>query len=563
MNMERLYRCRRILAACLVLSVAQGRIGLAAEVSVSGRITYEIPEGVYVNVGTEQGLSPGLRGSAQLDDGQAFPFEVLHAARQSALLRLAVPPGQERLAGRTAELAFEAKPSETSPRTDKIPPPGEQAAAPSSRSDTTDEQGEFVPLLAPAAPASQPGRRTNVSHGRVQVRQMLQTDSQDDLGYAVTRLDSSGNIDRIEGSLWSFEWSGALRYRDGDAFGRHPEYREPHLDLYQASFHRPFDDGGIFRFGRFLPYQLPGIGFVDGLQGEAVRGQHVRLGVVGGFKPGRIDLEPSVDEPLVAGYATLEAGQRGGTYYSGTVGLLSSLYEGRSDRLALLLDQRADLGPRLSLYSTAAFDFDTGAAETRGGTRLSRLDVTAVSRLSSFLALRGGLDHWERPDHQAERDLLPFDDERFFDDGYWRYWIGSSQNLPWKLSLYEEVGFLDSDTTEDNPYWRVRATRTGLLGWQDASASVTLYSLAAGANDGYGLRVSGYLPLDHGRWIVQPATGFRVLETEPSEDVSLTYLSLRLDGHLSRSWTVFGGLTYFDGQEVGATLFELGARYAW
>lgn len=540
--------CRQILAALAVLLAARGSAGLAAEAGASGRITYEIPDGVYVNLGSDNGLSAELTGSLQLDDGRTFGFEVLHATRQSALLRLAGARDPQPLVGRRVELVFESKPPATDRTAEDAPGPTE----------------DFVPLLAPAERASEVSTPRNLSHGRIQVRQMFQTDSQTDLDYAVTRVGSSGSIERIDGSPWSFEWAGDMRYRDGDAYRRHPDYQEPHLDLYRALFHTPLDGDGFFQFGRFLPAQLPGIGYVDGLHGEVLRGRKLRLGVVGGLKPGRLDLEPSADEPLVAGYATLEAGQRSGTYYSGTFGLLSSYFDGAADRLALLFDQRANLGPDFTVYSTAAVDFDTGAAETRNGTRLTRLDVTAISKLSSFLTLRGGVDHWERPDHQAERDLLVIEDDRFFDDGYWRYWVGSNQNLPWRLGLYEEIAFIDSDAADDSTLWRVRMTRTGLFAWRDASASVTFYNLATNDDDGYGLRASGYLPFGQGRLVVQPAAGFRMLETDPQgEDISLTYLSLHLDGRLSREWTLFGGAVYSEGDEVSATLFELGLRYSW
>ena len=44
-------------------------------------------------------------------------------------------------------------------------------------------------------------------------------------------------------------------------------------------------------------------------------------------------------------------------YYSGTAGILTSLYDGDPDRLAFLLDQTATLG-RLSLFSSTEVDFD-------------------------------------------------------------------------------------------------------------------------------------------------------------------------------------------------------------
>ncbi len=60
---------------------------------------------------------------------------------------------------------------------------------------------------------------------------------------------------------------------------------------------------------------------------------------------------------------------------------------------------------------------------------------------------------------------------------------------------------------------------------------------------------------------MQPAAGFRVLQA--AEDISLSYLSVGLDGRLGRNWNLFGGVTYFSGDDVGSTLFELGLRYSW
>lgn len=529
-------------------------VGSAAQTTIHGRITYEVQDGVYVNAGTDNGLVQGLVGTLQLDDGRTAQFEVIHAARQSALLRLVGFARVERLADRSVDLAFEspadAQGGETESK-EELPP-------------ETAETREFVPLLAPIQTTPEVPPSQNITHGRIEVRQLMQMDSESDLGYALTRLRSSGNMERIENSLWSFSWSGDLRYRTGDAYENHPEYEELHPSFYRLMFQRPIEDGGFLRFGRFVPVELPGIGYVDGLQGETRRSEGLRFGVVAGLKPGRVDLDASVDEPLVAGYASVEAGQRGGSYYSGTIGLMNTYYEGEVDRLALLLDQRIGWGPRFTLYSTAQVDLDSGAAETRDGTRLTRLDVVAESKLSAGLGLRAGVDHWERPDNQAERDLLTFDDERFFDDGYWRYWAGSYQKLPWSLQLYEELAFIDADTTDDSTRWQVRLTRTGLFGMRSANASMTAYVLTGDDPDGYGCRVSSYFPFTDGKLIVQPAAGFRTLGVEGSQgDLTVTYLSLYLDGRLSKTWTLFGGLNYNSGDGVDATLVEVGLRYSW
>jgi len=561
---RQLRRCITIsVLTLLALGAGVGSAGQTA-VKVNGRITYEVQDGVYVNVGTDGGLVEGLVGTLQLEDGRTAQFEVLHAARQSALLRLVGYPRTERLLDRSVEIAFEPRSTEQAAAPRGGSDQAKKEAATSPAVPGTPDTREFVPLLAPVRRTPEVSAPQSVSHGRIELRQLLQTDSENDLGYSTTRLRSSGAMERIAGSPWSFSWSGDMRYRTGDALQNHPDYQEVHPDFYRLMFQRPIEDGGFLRLGRFVPVELPGIGYVDGVQGETRRGEGLRFGAIAGLKPDRVDLDASADEPLVAGYATVEAGRRDGPYYSGTVGLLNSYYRGEVDRLAVLMDQRAGLGPGLTLYSTAAVDLNAGTTQTRDGIRLTQLDVFAESRLSSFLGLRAGVDHWERPDIQAERDLLVFEDERFFDDGYWRYWVGSYQNLPWSFQLYEEVSLIDADNTGNSTRYQVRLTRTGLFGMRNASASVTAYTLAGNDTDGYGCRVSGYFPLNDGRLSMQPAAGFRTLQTgSQAEDISLTYLSLYLDGRLSKAWTLFGGVNYSDGDGVDSTLIEVGLRYSW
>jgi hypothetical protein len=555
-NRLRHYRWQILLYTLIVLAWLGG-LARAGEDTVSSRITYEIQDGIYVDKGADEGLRQGIFGSLRFDDGRVLEFEVLHVARKSALLRLAGRSArQERLAGQLVELVFQqGLPDEKDKNEDRES---------STESSATVDDDKFVPLLAPPQWVVGLAETRNISHGQMRIRQMLQTDREGLLDYSVTHVGSSGSLDGIEGSRWSFEWSGNLAYRSGDALRYHSDYQDPRLDLYMASFQHPLGEGGFFRFGRFLPRELPGIGYVDGIHGQIHRADHLRLGAVAGFKPSLDNLDPSVDEPFLATYATLETGNRDGRYYLGTLGLLGSLYKGQANSLALLFDQRAGLGASLTLYSTAEVDFDIGGAETRTGTRLTRLDVFAVSKLSSFLTLRAGLDHWERPDNRAERDLLVIEDDRLFDRGYWRYWIGSDQGLPWNLRLSEEVALIDSPDYDYDPRWRVGLTRTGLFSWPDATATATVYNLDAQGMDGYGGRLSAYLPLFKRKLFIQPVVGFRMLEARPqSEDFTLSYLSLRVNGRLSSNWTLFGGFTHSYGDSVNSTLLDIGLRYRW
>src|SRR5258706_2552405 len=120
---------------------------------------------------------------------------------------------------------------------------------------------------------------------------------------------------------------------------------------------RKNEDGGSLKLGRFLTSTLPGLGFLDGGQLEHVYSPQWRAGGVLAMRPDRIDLGLSTKEPLMAAYASTEQGTHGQLYYSGTLGMYQTFFRGVSDELALLIDHRADLGPKLNLFSSAQIDF--------------------------------------------------------------------------------------------------------------------------------------------------------------------------------------------------------------
>ena len=150
----------------------------------------------------------------------------------------------------------------------------------------------------------------------------------------------------------------------------------------------------------FVPYELPSIGYVDGLQAQVHPGEHTRLGIAGGLKPDRINLDPSTDEPFVVPYATYVAGPRDGRHYSGTVGLMNSYYQGDLDRLAVLFDQRAGLSKSLTLIPRRSW------TSMWGPPRRHRDEADPVGRIRCFAAFvlsdpAGGCGSLGRPDHQA------------------------------------------------------------------------------------------------------------------------------------------------------------------
>jgi len=531
-------------------------IASAEEITVSCRVTYEAREGIYVNRGADDGLRQGTAGTLRFENGRVLEFDVLHVARTSALLHLTSPfPEDEHYIGRTVQLTFK----QTFAREED-----EKAGRPLNEKAKSADDGDFVPLLAPPPWTIGLPRSRNISHGQIRLHQMLQTDNQDSLDYSLTRLGSSGSLEKLHGSPWSLEWSGDLAYRTGDAYRHHPDHEKLRLDVYLASFYRSFGEYNFLRLGRFLPRELPGIGYVDGVQRQISHTDSWRLGLIAGLKPDRSNLDPFGNEPIVATYATYETGDRDGKHYIATVGLLGSVYKGQADRLAMLVDQRASWDSSLTVYSTTEVAFDVGGAETRTGTKLNRLDVSAVSTVSEFLTLRAGMDHWERPDNQSERDLLSVEDERLFDRGFWRYWVGSDQYLPGNLKLFEQITFIDAPEFDYDPRWQLGLTRTGIFAWPQASVTATFYNLDTQNLDGYGGRLSAYLPVLGHKLFLQPIAGFRMLDVRPqSREFEVNYLALRVNGRLSGQWTLFGGLTHSYGDRIDSTFADIGLRFAW
>ena len=326
----------------------------------------------------------------RLDDGRMFQFEVLHVASKSSLLRLTGPAeGQDRLVGRGAEVLFESQtvPPQTADKSKETAIPDQPAPGQSS---TTPEDKEFVPLLAPVS--RRLGLHDNTIFSTAVLDPwMIQPDSGGGHEYLRSLFDSSGSVERIKGTGWSFRVG-----RRPVVSRRRRHAIQPRLpgtspgSLHGLLSTPPGRRGISRRGGRFLPHELPAVGYVDGFQGEKRWTDHVRAGVLAGLKPGRQDLAASVDEPMAGAYTTVEAGRRDGRYYSGTVGLLGSLYNGSTDRLSVLLDQRAGTGPLLTVYSTAEVDLDVGSAQNRTGTRLTRLDLSPVSTTYAVPLLKGG-----------------------------------------------------------------------------------------------------------------------------------------------------------------------------
>jgi hypothetical protein len=556
-----------VLALGLGLTARPG--ARAVETPIDCRVLHETAEGLYVDAGADSGLSKGAAAWLEHHDRRVARVEVVSVAAGTAFIRL------------------------TSERPSLLPGPGDpvtlvldsvslpETPAPKEPSPTLKDQtaGEpFVPLLVqPDLGQVALTEAENLFHGRLTVQQLYQAAGSSEQRFWTTRLRSSGTLERIDRTPWTLEWSGDLSYRDGGAFadsrlqGRFQG--DVRLEAYRLSLFRRFDDRSFVRLGRFLPAELPAVGYLDGVHGEEALGENWRLGGLLGFKSTRDDLEPSIQEPAVAGYATYQAGTPGSLYYSGTGGFLFSLFEGDADRLALLLDQRADV-ERFSVFLSSEVDFDIGAMEARSGTRLTRLDLFLDYEAADWLTLRAGADRYEVPDTAAERDLIAAGDldvAEFFAADFWRFSLGASADLGWRLRLSADASYTESDP-HDGVYWSARLTRTGLGCFPDGTLTLAAYNLDGIAAEGYGARLSAYLPFLEQRLSLLPAVDVRFgrFETtgenffdEVSDDVALLDVSLRAQWAASKAWSFSGGVSYAITSEEDRVLVDVAVTYRW
>ncbi|MFQ5653750.1 MAG: hypothetical protein ACE5GW_03345 [Planctomycetota bacterium] len=524
-------------------------------VDVDCRVLNVTPDGVYVNAGSDRRIRVGDTGLILRDGDEIARVQAVRVTRSSSLLTIVSVRSEEEPVLDDRVLMRGTAPPPAGRRL-RPPPPG-----------ADDGELPFVPLLTRPPPPRKARfpKAANLFHGRVRMRQTFQGDAKNDLDLSRSRLTSNGSLERIAGAPWSLQWSGDLSFRTGSGFSGSADNEDLRFDLTQLTVSRQRADGGFLRLGRFLPPELPAVGYLDGTQMEWILSEKLHAGAMLGYKPARRDLEFSAEEPTAVGYASVRTKPSEPFSYSGTLGVLGSLFEGNSDRLALLLDQRATLNRALSFFWTSEVDVDVGGAETRSGASLSRLDVSVAAPIVPQLAVRAGADHFQRPDTQAERDALGIlADDSLFDGGFWRYWVGSSQRLPGKIRVDEEVSFIRGIDAGDTPRWRVTANRTGLPLLPTSVLTVGVFNLVGADAEGFGVQVSTITPALDGSLSIRPSAQLRFVETAQNPDSFLVGdLSVHLDWWLTPEWSTSLGFSQSYGDNVATTVLFMSVSYVW
>ncbi|MCA8962006.1 MAG: hypothetical protein KDC38_15880 [Planctomycetes bacterium] len=523
---------------------------VSGETTVECRLLYVTSDGLFVDVGTREGLTKGMLGSLEHSGRRIGRIEVASVAARSCFLRVEGAELPELPSAAALTLRLEATLTPAGPTDDEA-----------LRPDRTD----FTPLLAPQVPA--PVGVTdarNVFHGRLRLRQLYQSTTENDLDYLRTHAHLSGSLLRMDGTPWALEWGTELIYRSGDGYEDVDDFQELDPEVYLFSVFRRFDDKAMLRAGRFLPRELPSVGYLDGVQAETQIDPGLRAGVLFGFKPTRDDLEPTLKEIALVPYATIERGDGVRTHYSATAGLMGTLYETEPDRLALLVDQTARVG-KLRLYSSSEVDADVGGFESREVVRLSRWNLSTHWTETWFGTLRAGVDHFELVDIEAERDLVDeivLDESEYFDKGYWRSWVGATQSAR-HLVLREEIAYIDSPAA-DGLRWLAGITLRDFFGAPDASISIDVHNLIGDEIEGYGGRASAYFPFSGQRLYLQPSVVLRSVKSDLNDSTfEVTDISLHAHWVPSTDWRVVAGVSYGITDSFDRLLFDVGITFAW
>lgn len=307
-----------------------------------------------------------------------------------------------------------------------------------------------------------------------------------------------------------------------------------------------------------------GVGQLDGVQGELAVGEPFRFGLVAGFRPDRRDRMPSVDEPLGLAYFGAELGERAGLHYKGTLGVLGTMFQGKPDRFAYLLEQRVALGSRVSLHLDSELDIDVTASDPLGFLRFTRTSFQTVTPVSSSLTVRAGFDQRRRPDTHAERDLLPSENDRLFEKASRRYWLGGSYRLPWNFRVQGELSYAGGPGEEDlNERWRVSLSRAGFASFHDVRVQAQVYNLH-GSEPGYGGALSADVPLFERKLSLRPSVGFRFLEPDrEAAPFRMADCALHASWRTGSSHRLHLGVYYSFADSSERALIDLGMQWRW
>ena len=341
----------------------------------SARVTYRTSEVVFFSAGRAEGVRVGDTVTV-VGDGDAVVTTavVVSAALHSASARLSSPDAAVAVGQRvrfTAHPAAPEQPAVAAADTTGPPPPDSAARADS--------------LAAAAAPVQAEAPRSPLARwrGGLQLEQLASTTGGNS---GVRSYQSVGSFDLLAPLAPGVEVQAraSTRWRSG-ASGLAAGTNGVTTTLYQLEARFGTAASAVnASLGRFVPAGAMGLGYLDGARMELRLSGSQRFGVVAGFAPDPVDLEPSTRTRRAGAYWTF-----GGTgLLSGSLGAAADWADGARRRT--LLSSQLFWRPtgRLSFSSYSEVDVGTPWQSFHG---LQVTTLYANLRADLPLGFRGGV----------------------------------------------------------------------------------------------------------------------------------------------------------------------------
>lgn len=184
------------------------------------------------------------------------------------------------------------------------------------------------------------------------------------------------------------------------------------------------------------------------------------------------------------------------------------------------------------------------------------------------MSLKAGLEHEKLPDVPSVRETNPEEERSAFEKGDWRYWIGGTYRLPWRMEFDGEVFLLDPYTgAEYGRGWRTTLRRNGLPLVPAASLSFDVGGVSGTDEPGYSGRLSTRLPILSRSFSLTSSAGFRFLEPDASRSFAMSDVSLMANWRRDAALSMFAAVTYsFGAADYGGqdeTVFQVGTQVVW
>lgn len=424
----------------------------SAEREEKGTVTYVTSTMVYGDLGRRNGLKEGDTVHVRNAKGEVATLRVLHLASKSFSAEVIEKSGTV-LEGDAvfATVRGIVIPERPVLAADSIPAPvvlRQETAAPIS-----------------SAPSSRPETDETRFRGRVAMQYYaLRSGAAGGLTFSQPAAVLRFTADRLLSMPLEFSYYSNHRYDARSEDARAGTSRDRLRNrFYQLSL-RYGSDGDPYSavLGRFIPYQVGGIGTVDGVMLTARRGRF-EGGVLAGAQPGYRDAELSLKDQKLAVYGGYVTDAQDWQLRSNAA-VAQTYVDGAVDRSYIYLVNSLSLSNALILYQNATFDlYDVDKGSGNGRPHLTDMYLSATWRPQRWLSVTGAFA--DRRSVYFLRSFASIPDSLFRDSRLRTFQLSAGVNIPGGMYASLSVS-LRTQENSDTPAaaYSARYTWSNLLG---------------------------------------------------------------------------------------------------